>query len=232
MKARLNTTILAILALAICAAWAAPAQAEPLFEADSYPATIDGAPFQASIFIMEGPYRWECKTTTMKAELTGKASSLTVTPTYGECRWNYPIVEPPVWSVVTVLMNGCDYSLHGLKWVKADEYTTSADLQCPAGKQMVVELKSGAATICRLTVPAQANISGSKLIDKTGKEKSLDDVELQLAMSGMKYTQDLTTFPIACPIKAGTYETFAILNQMTLTGTSGGKGIGLRVSGE
>jgi len=177
---------------------------------------------------MNGPYKWECKTTTFQGELTAKANSLTLFPSYGECRWNYPPVEPPVWSVVTVTMNGCDYRLHSLKRLKADEYSASADLQCPAGKQVVVDLRSGAFTLCRVTLPAQSNKTGSRLIDTTGKGGGLDDVELQLAMGGMTYTQDLA----GCPINAGTYNTFAIENRMTLTATSAGKQIGFRVAGE
>jgi hypothetical protein len=228
MRSRLHTTILAALVLAACAAWASPAQAEPLFEADSYPATIDGTALQASIFIMEGPYRWECQATTMSGELTGKSSSLTLSPTYGECRWNYPIFEPPVWRVVTVTMNSCDYFLHGLKRTKADEYSVSADLKCPAGQQVVVHLSSTMFPTCQVTLPAQSNITGSGLLDKTGKEKSGDDAELLLAMGGMTFTQDAA----GCPVKAGAHTTFAIENRITLTGTSGGKGIGFRVSGE
>jgi hypothetical protein len=164
----------------------------------------------------------------MSGELTGKSGSLTLSPTYGECRWNYPIFEPPVWRVVTVTMNGCDYLLHGLKRTKADEYTVSADLQCPAGKQVVVHLSSTMFPTCQVTLPAQSNKAGSGLLDKTGKEKSTDDVELQLAMSGMAFTQDVA----GCPVKAGAHESFAINNRITLTGTSGGKQIGFRVSGE
>jgi hypothetical protein len=228
MRHRLHTTILAVLVLAACAAWASPAQAEPLIEADSYPATIDGIALQASIFTMEGPYKWECKATTMTAELTGKSSSLTVTPTYGECRWNYPVMEPPVWRVVTVTMNGCDYLLHGPKRVEVDKYSVLADLKCPVGQQVVVHLSSTTFPTCRVTLPAQSNIAGSYLIDKTGKEKSADDIELQLAMGGMSFTQDVA----GCPVTVGAHTSFSILNQMTLSGTSAGKGIGLRVSGE
>ncbi|MFL5833730.1 MAG: hypothetical protein ACJ76B_07095 [Solirubrobacterales bacterium] len=225
---RLKSTALVALVAAVCAISSASAQAEPLIEADSYPTTIDGTALAASIFTMEGGYKWECKATAMSGELVAKSGSLTLSPTYGECRWNYPVLEPPVWRVVTVTMNGCDYLLHGLKRTEADKYSTLADLKCPAGQQVVVHLSSTTFPTCKVTLPAQSNLAGSNLIDKTGKEKSADDVELQLGMGGMAFTQDIA----GCPVAVGAHSTFSIVNQMTLSGTSGGKGVGLRVSGE
>ncbi|HKO38361.1 MAG TPA: hypothetical protein VJU14_08340 [Solirubrobacterales bacterium] len=227
--------ILCLVALAIGTAGTSTARATPLFQADSYPASIDGGGKGTRTTFWFNGAAWECGTSIFKGELTGAASALTLAPTYEECRWNYPPVNPPAWSTVKVLMNGCDYRLHSLEKTAADAYSSLMDLQCPPGQQMVVELNSGPWTICRLTVSAQAGKTSVPITDNTGKEGGLDDVGAKLHAQGLKYTQDLPGSPIACPIKPGTYEFLDVKQEFptTLTATSEpGKQIGFRVNGE
>ncbi len=44
-------------------------------------------------------------------------------------------------------MNGCTFGLNSFKFVKKGEYNTLFDLECPAGKQVVIEMHSGAPVI-------------------------------------------------------------------------------------
>lgn len=224
--------ILLAVALVATAAGATGARAEPFFEADSYLATIDGVAQTATVFQFGGMWKWECKTSPMEGKLSAKSSALTLSAAYGECRWRYPVKEPPPpFSLVQIFMNGCDYRLHSLGRVKADEYLSLADLECPAGKQVVIELHQETPTICKLTVPAQSNKSDIALIDETGKEGTTDDdLKAEITIKGMKYTQDSL---FTCPVKQGTYEDLEYLGISTLTATSeAGKQIGLRVAGE
>lgn len=229
-KGRLKATILAGLVLAIGATYAAPAQAAPLFTADSYPATIDGVAAAPAIFQFGGVYAWECETAPMQGTLAGASSALTLSVTYETCRWRYPVTEPPQpWSAVLIAMNGCDWKLQSLQKLEADKYKSSANLECPAGKDVVIELQQGGFPLCKLTVQAQSNKSEVRLSDKT--EKSPNDVEALIAIAGLKYTQELG-FPYSCPVKTGTYENLNYQGIATLTATSAGKQIGFRVTGE
>jgi len=121
--------------------------------------------------------------------------------------------------------------LHGLQRVKADEYLSQVDLECPEGKQVVINLRQGTATICQLTVPPQSNRSHVALIDETNKEGTADDdVTARVTIEGMKY--ELHSF-VGCPVGKGTYEDLVYEGISTLTATSeAGKQIGFRVAGE
>jgi hypothetical protein len=208
---------------------AASAQAEPSFEADAYPATIDGTPLSATIFTFGGEYKWTCHSTSYTGSLAAKSTQLTITPSYSTCSWSYPVTEPQQpYSIVKVSMNGCDYRLHSGKRLELDKYQDLLSLECPAGQQVVIELNQGPTTICRLTVRAQSNKSHVGLTDKT---IAPNDVELAATVKGLKYTQDLSGF-IPCPVKAGAYENLEFTALATLTATSGGKQVGLRVTGE
>lgn len=230
IRRRLKATILVGAVIAILAASAAPAQAEPLFTADSYPATIDGTALAPTVFEFGGEYRWECETAPMSGTLSSASNALTLSVGYEKCRWWYPVTEPPQpFSTVVIAMNGCDWRFHGLQKQEADKYKASASLECPAEKDVLIELQQGGFPLCKLTVQAQSNKADVGLIDKT--EKSPNDVEAQITIGSLKYTQILG-FPYSCPVKTGTYEDLNYKGLATLTATSGGKQIGLRVTGE
>jgi len=232
LKQSLYSTILCCAAILIGTAGAATARAEPLFEADSYPATIDGGAKGILTTVFRFGAAWECLSATYKGELTEAASALTISPVYEECRWNYPVTNPQVWSTVKVSMNGCDFRFHSLERLAADEYESLFDLQCSSGNQMVVELNSGPWLACRLTVPAQSNKALVGFIDNT--KGVFDDVGVVFSVKGMKFTQDVSGFPVACPVKPGTYEFFEIGGEVnTFTATAeGGEQTGFRVIGE
>jgi hypothetical protein len=225
--------LLALAMMTMAVGAASSAEAKPIFEADSYPATIDGVTIEAaSVFTFGSFYKWECKKAPFQGKLTVAANALTLSAAYEECRWRWPVTEPPPpFSIVEVKMNGCDYSLNSLEFLKKDEYLARADLACPAGKLVEIDLHENIPIICRLTVPAQTNKADVKLIDQTGKEGTADDdVEARITIEKLHYTQDAAG---TCPVSAGTYEDLQYLGYSTLTATDGsGKQIGLRVSGE
>jgi hypothetical protein len=229
MKQKVNIAILAFVTAVIGLVAPVGAQAEPQFAPSISPATVDGTALSRTVFRFNGN-AWECLATGFKGESTGLSSSLTVSPSFGECRWNYPPVAPSVWSTVQVAMNGCDFNLHSLKRLASHEYSSLLDLKCPAGQQVVIDLNSWQGPICKLTVPPQANKSSVRLVNKTVTPA---DVEAIFAVNGLKYTQDLTTpFP-TCPVKVGTYEFLEFQHVATLTTTyEPGKQTGFQVIGE
>ncbi len=223
--------LLVAIVMLIAGANATAAQAEPKIQADSYPATVTGVAAKASIFIFGNSpsYRWECAAVPIQGSLAGESNEFTFSPAYEGCRWNYPVFEPPIWSSNTVKMNGCTYKLHGLKKATG-KYTALADLLCPVGKQVEVELHTGMTTDCKLTLGAQSNKSEVRLVDESGKEPpSSNQVQAEIDIHGLKYVQSVGL----CPIKVGTYEDLIWEDAAILTAKNGaGKQIGLRVVGE
>lgn len=219
-----------LLAMAALAAVgnAATADAAPLIEADSYPVTISAPPLQHSVFSIGGIYQWECKAPTLLGgTLAAASSSLSLTPSFAECSWHWPITDPA--SVVQMNMNGCTFHLSSIAFVKKGEYNTLFALECPAGKQVVIEMHSGLPVICTMTVPAQSGKSLARLIDLANKEGSADDeIRNEFEVGKLKYS--LTSF--GCPVKTGTYEDMTYLGDHALKATKSGTQVGLRVSGE
>lgn len=218
--------LLATAALAVGAS-ASNAQATPLIEADSYSATISGTALKASVFSFGGIYQWECKAPTLQGSLAAASSALSLTPSFAECSWHWPIGSPA--SVVQMNMHSCTFRLNSFKFVKKGEYNTLFDLECPAGEPVVIEMHSGAPVICTLTVPAQSGKSLVRLVDLANKEGSADDEILgEFEVAKLKYA--LTSS--GCPVNGGTYEDLTYLGEYALKATKGGTQVGLRVSGE
>ncbi len=206
------------------------AKAAPTFEADGYPATIEGWTIEAaSVFSFSG-YSFSCNEALHQGQLSGSEAALTLAAMYEECTWTWP-PEPPKPSVVLVTMNGCDFRLHSLELEAKDEYLSLVNLECPTGKQVVIDMHSGFAVLCTLTVAAQSNAAHVRLINQTGKEgTSDDDVKAQITIEELHYAQDSPGF---CPVKQGTYQNLQYLGISTLVATNQqGQQIGLRVSGE
>jgi hypothetical protein len=226
---------LTLAALVVAATAASSAQAEPHFEADKYKATVHGTALSASVFSFGGSLKWECKNSKFQGELASSSPALRLFPEYVECTWTSHITEKKEGegekpSVVFVTMNGCDFRFHGLEFLAKDEYRALADLECPTGKLMTIDLFHESSVLCTLTVGAQSSLSDLKLIDQTGKEETADDdVKAQITIEKLHYTQD----SLGCPVKQGNYENLQYLGENTLTAiTEAGEPIGLRVSGE
>lgn len=219
--------LLATAALA-AGATASTAQATPLIEADSYPTTISGTALQHSVFAIASIYKWECRAPTLQGTLAAASGSLALTPAFAECMWHWPINSPN--SVVQMNMNGCTFQLNAFKFVKKGEYNTGFNLECPTGKQVVIEMHSGIPTICTLTAPAQSGKSLARLINLPNKEGSADDeIRNEYEVSKLKYT---LTAAAGCPVKSGNYEDMSFLGDDALKATKAGIQVGLRMSGE
>jgi hypothetical protein len=227
-------TVLAALVVAVAGASAASAEAEPLFEADSYAATVSGTPLEKTVFgfrFSVAPFEWECVNAQVQGELPGAVSSLVLVPTDAECRWQYPPGSP--FTVVTMAMNGCKWKLHGLSKVETGAYKSLVDLECPAGQEVSIELRELTVTICRLRVPSQASKSQVFLLDKSNKEKEPADDSIEMSLAVEKLHYKLEALSLGCPVAGGTYEDMTYKGKESLTAKtkSGGVQTGLRLSG-
>ncbi len=216
--------------LAMSAGGAPVAKAVPIFEAEQYPATIEGTGVGLQSVFSLGGVKFTCNEALHLGQMFGSATALTLAATYEECTWTWPPAEPPKHSVVPITMNGCDFRLHSLKLEAEDEYLSLVDLECPAGKQVVIDMYSEASVVCRLTLPAQSKLAHVRLIDQTHEEATKDDVKAQITIEKLHYTQDLLLCPAA---KQGTFQNLQYVGVSTLVATNQeGQQIGFRVVGE
>jgi hypothetical protein len=233
VRRSLRMTVLAALVITVTGAGAASAKAEPLFEADSYAATVSGAPLVSTIFRFHpgaSPLAWECLKAPLQGELLAASSSLALAPTYSECRWMFPPGSP--FSVVTMGMNGCKWRLHALSKVETGTYKSLADLECPTGQEVSIELRQSTLTICRMKLASQTNKSSLSLLNKANKEEKADDsIETTFGVEKLRYKMEALSG--LCPVASGTYEDMKYEGKESLTAKtkSGGVQAGLRLSG-
>lgn len=224
--------MLVTLVVAVTGAGATSARAAPLFEADSYAATVNGAPLKSTIFWFHpgaSPLAWECLKAPLQGELPAALPFLALTPTYSECRWQWPPGSP--FSVVSVSMNGCKWRLNTLSKVEAGTYKSLVDLECPSGQEVLVELRQTTVTICKMRLASQTSKGQILLLDKPNKEEKADDsIETSFAVEKLRYKMEAL---LGCPVASGTYEDMKYEGKESLTAKtkSGGVQTGLRLSG-
>ncbi len=132
--------------LALSAAMAATALAVPQFTASAYPATGTGENTSGTeVFTTEGG-KVECDSHFVSHSLSGASSTLTVTPTYTNCS-AFGFLS------ATVNTEGCSYVLHVKEKVAAEEYASTTDIVCPAGKSIKVT-----ASTCKMEIKPQTGL--------------------------------------------------------------------------
>ena len=92
-------------------------------------------------------------------EVSEKLKTLTVEPTYTNCEGIIGATKAPA----TVTMNGCDYLLHLGLTVSAGVWAVTADLVCPAGKDIEIHAYTSTAhssSICTVTIKPQTGLEG------------------------------------------------------------------------
>lgn len=185
----LGTALAAV--LAIGAVGAGFAQATPVFEAESYPATLDSESLQPTIFKLGTEVRCEKAALSGTLETVGgKApSTLTINRTYSECTTTFGMNVFPT----TVVMSGCAFLLHASEKVDALNYKATVDVECQTGGKiefLVYESKTkhdNNETACKFTIPAQ---NGLKTVELINKEAIPPDIQVKPNVSGIKYEVD------------------------------------------
>lgn len=218
-------------ALALLVVTAPAAQAEPLFEADSYPATVVGvtAPEFVSVWTFGGEYKFTCGTDQFSGELTEPSETLALATLSEECLWVWPPTEPPPPpSIVEVKMNSC---VERLGAVFFDEESgrdlAPLALECPEGNQVEIVLYEKSLELCKLTVPSQTSVEHVWLENQENEKGSADDTVVgKFTFEGLHYSQD----KLFCPVKTGTYEdlSYVAINVFSAANESEEQ-IGLRI---
>lgn len=101
-----------------------------------------------------------------KKGLPSGSTTFTITPVYTAC--NSFIGETKAPSTVT--MNGCDFVLHIGALISGTKYKGTADVVCPAGKEIEVHAYTSVAhssTVCTVKIPAQAGLENGT-VESTG----------------------------------------------------------------
>jgi hypothetical protein len=165
----------------------------------------------------------ECKGS-YSASVGEATQAVTATPTYTECK-AFGFVS------AGVNMNGCSYTFNLTTRVKADEYLAHVDLNCPAGKSVVIT-----AGTCELQVHAQKGLTHAGITNMT--QSPHNDITIDATVGaavggagGITYT--LIKDGFGCPFNPGTSlphhlsgATFETINPITVTAASDGVHIG------
>lgn len=204
-KKRLSIAILAVAAAMAVSAVTSTAASAGTFKAESYPATITGTQTTAVTFTgVVG--KWTCKTVSMQGTLTEASSALNLAPTYSECSW--------AGVGATTNMEGCTYEFTGGNTVEGKESKIEAtmDVKCPAGKEVKLVLNGGT---CTIFIPEQTGLKSATFENTTAPTP--DDVDLTLALSGIKYK--VVNGLLGCPNSPadGTYTNGTISGVETLS---------------
>jgi len=132
--------------LAMSAMVASAAQAVPQYTGSAYPTTGTGSNTSGSeTFTTEGG-TVQCDSHFV-GTLSAANSTLTVTPSYSNCT-AFGFINADVHE------NGCTYVFHASSKLGTDHYSSTVDVVCPAGAQMVIT-----AATCEVAVPAQTGLS-------------------------------------------------------------------------
>ncbi|HEX3240688.1 MAG TPA: hypothetical protein VHR18_11215 [Solirubrobacterales bacterium] len=169
--------LVAVVALGV-AVIAAPAQALPMFTAESYPAKLKGQALEPQIFKFNAS--WKCKQVSLLATLTEASSTLNLAPEYSECTFfGLP---------VSAKTGGCRYELHLKEAIKEDEYKATFDVLCPKGELIEFNF-SIPGGFCRWKFGEQTALSTVRVKNETTAEPA-KDVILWLEISNIKYTTE------------------------------------------
>jgi hypothetical protein len=130
-----------------------------------------------------------CKATTMTSGSLGEyATTLTLTPTFNECK--------AFETSATVTSTGCKFILQEPNETEADKFEGSVDLSCEAGKSIVI-----ATSVCEFKFLGQSGLKGMTYAND--REESPIVFRATFALTGLKYT--VVKDGVGCPF-AGTGE--------------------------
>jgi hypothetical protein len=168
----LGTAVLAVCALS--AVTASAASADPIFHSEVGHTILTGSQGAAEASVLTTD-KGELKCQIVKVKGTMAAATtttMTLIPTYENCKMD---------GVTTfVTFNGCAYLFHlGLN---TETFESKMDLECPEGKQLVIE-----AGFCTITIPPQAALQQVTFTNEgAGTTRS---VIADLNVSGIHYEE-------------------------------------------
>ena len=139
------------------------------FTASTYPTTATGESALGNDTLTTEAGKVECKAH-YSSTLAAKSSTLTVTPTYSECK-AFGFLS------ASVEMKGCDYILNSATVPSSDISTSKLDISCPTE---VITIK---AATCTMLIGPQKGLSKVTTTNNT----AAGDLSVQAAVTGIEY---------------------------------------------
>jgi hypothetical protein len=200
MNRKLKALGMAIAAVMAFAAFAGSASAAE-FHSEVAHTQISGAQVKTDVFTTNAGTVKCSEATYSGTQTTGVTSTqVTAEAKYGGCT-AFGFVG------ATIHMNGCDY----LFTSNPNPYL---HILCPAGKVIEVTTPS-----CVITVPAQTVNSGVTYVNVPGNGTTTRHITVQVALSGLTYTQDPGPFP-GCTGGGGTFTNGTYTGEATIKGAN------------
>jgi hypothetical protein len=177
---------------------------EPRFEAEKYPATVNGAQNPANKYKLEleGNRTLSCESAVLQGTLSASATQLGLVPSYQSCSMTILGNQDPA----TVQANSCQYSLNALN--VGPPYAGSLGVAC-SKEGDGIEIKAYASAqkqaegipLCAFTVAPQSALKGVSLENVvSGISKGIG---VSFGVTGIAYTKTQGTVT-NCGAKAGT----------------------------
>ncbi|MET0305187.1 MAG: hypothetical protein ABW196_03035 [Solirubrobacterales bacterium] len=198
----------------------------PVVKADKYPTTASAKGASEDQFTAFGS-TLKCAESEFDGELTQVSTALELTPGYKSCT----MVGLPV----VFTSNGCKYKFTPKEETAEGQFSSEADLVCPAGKAGVqfslyashANQTSGTA-LCTLTVPPQTGLKSGTLKNSAG-----DIVIEKVAIEAIKVKIHRNSF--LCVSSGTENETptgvYHLNKAVTIAGTSGGSPVDIDIGG-
>jgi len=203
ISTHLLVSLLAVLALATALSSTASAAN---YTAGSYPTTATGESARGNdVFTTEGG-KVECSSH-YKGTLSAASSTLTVVPTYTNCR-AFGFLE------ASVSMNGCDY-LFKSPTGSSDSYTAAVAIKCTAPVGIIIT-----AATCQVNLGEQSPTGSVAITNET----AAGDIKVKANVTGIEY--DVLQDGFGCPFSGTglkTGGTYVQGNAVTFDSTNGAK---------
>ncbi len=190
--------------LAMCAAGGAVAQATgPFFNTVESPATVTGKKIAGEQFIKTSAGKTECTGSQWSASIIKQSTSMALKNAYSGCMLNG--------EGATVEVNGCEFVLDLVS--TSSPPTATVDLTC-SGFPQEMTIKTAK---CVIHIPGkQVDLKHATFTNTPNKSIPYDDIDMTLAVTGIKYT---TT--IGCPGGAATKSDGEYKETVTLQAENG-----------
>ena len=214
-----NLKVLGLALVAICAMSAmvaSAASAVPSFTSANYSATITGTGGEnaSEKFVLNAAdhsQSVECKTSNYHGSLAAASSTLTVAPSYENCK-AFGFLE------AEVNPEGCKYVFHATEKVAAGKYKAHVDITCPTGQSIKINAGN-----CKTEVKAQEGLTTASI------NNNASDVSVTAEFNeAIAYT--VTQDGFFCPLTGTGNKTGASYSSSPIT-VSGSNGA-ISVSGE
>jgi hypothetical protein len=187
---RLGLVVLALLALSMTVASSASADS---FTASKYPTSVTATSAKGNDVLKTEGGNLECSTH-WSGTLSALSSSITITPSYTECK-------AFGFASATVAM-GCDFVLYP---------NGITDIECSASNKIIIT-----ASTCEVQIGTQTGLSKVELTNGSG------DIDAKVNLSGIKY--NVTKDGAGCPFAGTgekTGGTYTQTSSMTVSSTNG-----------